>query len=360
MKKRRLLVILIAILILIQGMGVSARVITREETDTGTGQSASVVDYALKWVGNENIPYVWGGGRGLGVTLESLAEKPKTGTDCSGYVSLVFAHFGISIPNQSELIYQSAKKVFYDQSQAAPGDLCWWDGHIAIYIGNNKIVHTNTKVKPNNLIHVTELGKDYPNPSAYLRVVDDVKQLGNVTSALEEQVKNIKSSGAIATESDLTGMPTKSSLAFEQKQLSLKSRDDLSQLDQKRLDYLKDSLENKQVTFTDRLYTSVMLIGLLLAVYCVFLLVAVIFDFTNSFIDMSLVKILTFGKWQVISKEEYLDGDYGRKGYSKEFGYSALTIGMICVRLLVMMLISYSLISGLVLNLIVYFLGKFL
>lgn len=52
-----------------------------------TGVSgSSVVSYATNFVGN---PYVFGG--------NSLTE----GTDCSGFVSLVYSHFGVSLPRSS-------------------------------------------------------------------------------------------------------------------------------------------------------------------------------------------------------------------------------------------------------------------
>jgi len=362
MKKKKFLVLLIAMLVLLQGISVSAAVHSNTSTnvtDTGSFGSLSLVEYALKWVGNENIPYVWGGGRGIGITLESLAENSITGTDCSGYVSLVYAHKGLSIPNQSELIYNKAKKVFYDQSQAVPGDLCWWDGHIAIYIGNNKIVHTNTRVKPNNLIHITELGKDYPTPSAYLRMVDNVEVLGNVAGSTEQQIKSAKSSGSVSTESDLTGMPTKSSLLFEQKQLSLKSKNDLSQGDQERLQYLKESLENKNVSLADGFYVVSIFIGIVLAFYSVLLLIAIIFDMTNTFIDMSLVKILSLGRWEMLRREEALEGNM-KLGYSKERGFAILTMGMMFIRIAIMFFISLCLIQGWLLNYIAYVIGKIL
>ena len=67
-----------------------------------TTSSESLVSYAISWADNKNIPYVWGGGRGSGVTLETLAENSSSGTDCSGFVSLVYAHFGITVSSQSE------------------------------------------------------------------------------------------------------------------------------------------------------------------------------------------------------------------------------------------------------------------
>lgn len=85
---------------------------------------SSVVQYAMQFVGN---PYVWGG------------KDPNTGADCSGFTSYVYAHFGISIPSYSYSQRSVGKEVSYANAQ--PGDLICYAGHVAIYMGNGKIVH---------------------------------------------------------------------------------------------------------------------------------------------------------------------------------------------------------------------------
>ena len=83
----------------------------------------SVVDYAMQFVGN---PYVWGG--------TSLTN----GADCSGFVMSVFGHFGISLPHSSYALRSCGRAVSY--SNAQPGDLICYSGHVAIYIGGGRIV----------------------------------------------------------------------------------------------------------------------------------------------------------------------------------------------------------------------------
>lgn len=84
-----------------------------------------VVNYALKFVGNR---YVWGG--------TSLTN----GADCSGFTMGVYKNFGYSIPRTSAAQRTAGKKVA-SLSQAQAGDLICYSGHVAIYMGNNKIVH---------------------------------------------------------------------------------------------------------------------------------------------------------------------------------------------------------------------------
>lgn len=90
------------------------------------GSGSSVVDYATQFVGN---PYVWGG--------TSLTN----GADCSGFVQSVYNNFGVSLPRTSYEQQNAGREVSY--SEAQPGDLICYGGHVAIYMGNGKIVHAS-------------------------------------------------------------------------------------------------------------------------------------------------------------------------------------------------------------------------
>ena len=84
----------------------------------------AVAEYGLQFVGN---PYVWGG--------TSLTD----GADCSGFVMSVYAHFGVSLPHSSSAQRNVGTEVSY--SEAQPGDIICYKGHVAIYIGGGQIVH---------------------------------------------------------------------------------------------------------------------------------------------------------------------------------------------------------------------------
>lgn len=89
-----------------------------------TGATGSdVIAYATQFIGN---PYVWGG--------TSLTN----GADCSGFVMSVYAHFGYSLPHSAEMMAGCGRGVSY--SEAQPGDLICYSGHVALYMGGGQIV----------------------------------------------------------------------------------------------------------------------------------------------------------------------------------------------------------------------------
>ena len=100
---------------------------TPKPSATGSGRGTDIANYALQFVGN---PYVAGG--------TSLTN----GADCSGFTQSVFAHFGISIPRSSYSQSEGGTEVSIDNMQ--PGDILYYGGHVAIYIGNSQIVHAST------------------------------------------------------------------------------------------------------------------------------------------------------------------------------------------------------------------------
>lgn len=112
------------------------------------GGADDIITYAYEFLG---IPYSYGG------------TSPVTGFDCSGFVQYVYAHFGIKLSRDTYSQIKQGNPVY--EGQLMPGDLIFFGtndapGHVAIYIGNNLIIHsprTGEAVKINSL----EDMKDY-------------------------------------------------------------------------------------------------------------------------------------------------------------------------------------------------------
>ncbi|MBQ8891437.1 MAG: C40 family peptidase [Bacilli bacterium] len=89
----------------------------------------NLVNYALKFIG---LRYVSAG--------RSLA----TGTDCSGFTSLIYQEFGITLgPTVASQLYSGT---YVAKNDLQPGDLIFYSygttaSHVALYIGNGQIIH---------------------------------------------------------------------------------------------------------------------------------------------------------------------------------------------------------------------------
>lgn len=114
----------------------------------------NLVNYALKFVGNR---YVYGG--------TSLTN----GTDCSGFTMSVYKKFNYSLNRVSRDQVYNGKTI--SRSELKKGDLVFYSNgyrisHVALYIGNGKIVHAST---PSTGIIVSNM--NYQTPCRYVSVI---------------------------------------------------------------------------------------------------------------------------------------------------------------------------------------------
>lgn len=93
----------------------------------GSDLGKQIAIYACGFVGN---PYVSGG--------TSLTN----GADCSGFTQSVYKAYGYNIPRTSYSQRTAGTEVSYAEAQ--PGDIICYAGHVALYIGNGKIVHASS------------------------------------------------------------------------------------------------------------------------------------------------------------------------------------------------------------------------
>lgn len=97
-------------------------------SSSGSSKGQQIANFACQYVG---YPYKAGG--------TSLTE----GADCSGFVWAVYKAFGYSLPRSSYA--QSGAGTAVSYSDAQPGDVIYYGGHVGIYIGNGRIVHASTE-----------------------------------------------------------------------------------------------------------------------------------------------------------------------------------------------------------------------
>ena len=85
-----------------------------------------LVDYACSFAGD--LPYVYGG------------HSLETGTDCSGFVHLIYETYGMSVPRTASE-FQAMGNI--SENELELGDIVAynWGEHCGIYIGDGKIVH---------------------------------------------------------------------------------------------------------------------------------------------------------------------------------------------------------------------------
>ena len=118
----------ILVLVMMAAAAFTMTVHTNETEAQAASKGQQVVNYAKQFVGNK---YRYGG--------TSLTK----GTDCSGFTMSIYRKFGKRLPHSSSGQRRVGKKVKGGLKNAKPGDIICYSGHVAIYMGNKKIVHAS-------------------------------------------------------------------------------------------------------------------------------------------------------------------------------------------------------------------------
>lgn len=156
--------------------------------------------------------------------------------------------------------------------------------------------------KQNTTISYLELlkckGKEFKDqPSIY---DDNVLRDKNSSDIETENITYRK----IVDEWDLKGMPNKSNLTSTMKNPSLVDRSNLTMKEIQNIESIKEIKDADNLSIFSIMKSIISFIGLLLIVYAILLMLAYLFDRVNSFIDVSMVSLLTLGNIKLIQKED--------------------------------------------------------
>lgn len=129
--------------------------VTAEEED---GLRKRLVETAMSYLGT---PYRWGG-------------KSSEGIDCSGLCSLVYWLHGVVIFRDSRIPPEYAVREI-PREEMRPGDLLYFPGHMAMYMGNGKYIHSSFSHQGVIISSLNPEDKDY-----FPELAEKLKGVGSV------------------------------------------------------------------------------------------------------------------------------------------------------------------------------------
>lgn len=115
----------------------------------------------------------------------------------------------------------------------------------------------------------------------------------------DEYNNRVNAWATITKELDLLGMDSGFSIAEGLNKVELPNKDDLSKNELANIENIKLNIEENKVTVYDIARYSMVFSGLVVVLYGLLLLVAYLFDSSNTLFDISMLGVITFGKYRL-------------------------------------------------------------
>jgi hypothetical protein len=116
------------------------------------GPSGGPVEEARAYLGTR---YEWGG----------MTER---GIDCSGLVHMAYRRTGRLVPRDAHQQEAAGEQV--PEAELRPGDLVCYDGHIAFWLGEGRILHATQRDGANGVVEEAEPAELKPRSRRYVRL----------------------------------------------------------------------------------------------------------------------------------------------------------------------------------------------
>jgi cell wall-associated NlpC family hydrolase len=123
-----------------------------KDPDWMTREGDDPVEQAHSYLGT---PYLWGG-------------MTKRGIDCSGLVHMAYRRTGRLVPRDADQQEEAGAEVA--EGELRPGDLVCYEGHIAFWLGDGRILHSTQRDGVNGVVEEPEPAELRPRFRSYVRL----------------------------------------------------------------------------------------------------------------------------------------------------------------------------------------------